>query len=98
MGRQGGGQQGGGGGEELARAMSLEGRGDVRRVDKKEWGGEGKTGLGQWGGDWEGVMGRERGGNLKGDMGGGQWEGGDGRGQRVGEKKGQEKGAFHRWI
>ena len=21
------------------------------RVDKKEWGGEGETGLGQWGGD-----------------------------------------------
>ena len=23
-------------------------------MDKKEWGGEGETGGGQWGGDWEG--------------------------------------------
>ena len=37
---------GGKGGEELARARSVKERGG-RRVDKKEWGGEGETGLGQ---------------------------------------------------
>ena len=35
-------------------------------------GREGETGVVQWGGDWEGAMGRGRcrGGNLKGEMGG----------------------------
>ena len=28
--------------------------GEAGRLDKKEWGGEGETGGGQWGGDWEG--------------------------------------------
>ena len=50
-------------------------KGGGRRVDK-EWGGECETGLGQWGGDWEGAMGRGRwrGGNGKGETGGGQRE------------------------
>ena len=30
--------------------------GEAGRVDKKEWGGEGETGGGQWGGGWEGEM------------------------------------------
>ena len=45
----------------------------------EEWGEEGETGLGQWGGDWEEVMGRGRwrGGNGKGETGGGQRGGGE---------------------
>ena len=71
--------------------------GEAGRVDKKEWGGEGETGGGQWGRDWEGGMergqlegGDGKGGNGKGDTGGG------GKGEV--EKKGQEEGAFYRWI
>ena len=67
-------------------------KGEGGRLDKKEWGGEGETGLGQWGGDWEGAMERGR-------WGGGQREGGDGRvAKGRGEKKGQEEEAFYRWI
>ena len=67
---------------------------------EKEWGGEGETGLGQWGGDWEGQWGGEdgEGGNGKGEMG----RGATGRGRREGGKgegeKGQEGEAFYRWI
>ena len=66
--------EGGNGEEEGKVEKSWQGPGVGRkggggRVDKKEWGREGETGLGQWGarGDWEGAMGRGRwrGGNLK---------------------------------
>ena len=65
--------------------------GEAGRVDKKEWGGEGETGGGQWGEDWEGGM---EGGNLKGEMGRGatgrgrREEGGKGRGRRRGKGRG----------
>ena len=60
-------------------------KGGGGRLDKKEWGGEGETGLGQWGGDWEGAMERGR-------WGGGQRERGDGmvakgRGRRRGKRR-----------
>ena len=60
-------------------------KGGGGRVDKKEWDGEGETGLGQWGGDWEGAMGRGRwrGGNLKGEMG----RGAKGRVRRRGKRR-----------
>ena len=65
-------------------------KGGGRRVDKKEWGGEGRQ-------DWDnreetgGAMGRGRwrGGNGKGETGGGKGNG---------EKKGKEEEAFYRWI
>ena len=61
--------------------------GEVGRLDKKEWGGEGETGGGQWGGDWEGGW---RGGNLKGEMG----RGVTGRGRlEGGQRGGGEEGA-----
>ena len=64
-------------------------------------GGEWETGLGQWGGDWEGAMGRGRwrGGNLKGEMGRGatgrgRREGGNGKGETGGGQRGMgEEGA-----
>ena len=56
--------------------------GEAGRVDKKEWGGEGGNGE-------EAGRGMER----------GQPEGGDGRGGKGDwENKGQEEGAFYRWI
>ena len=54
-------------------------KGGGGRVDKKEWGGEGETGLGQWGlwgGDWE-----------RGQWGGEDGEGATGRGRREGGKR-----------
>ena len=64
---------------------------------------KGATGKERWGGgnlergNREGEMGRGRWGG--GQQGGGDGEagGGDGETER-GEKKGQEKGGFHRWI
>ena len=64
--------------------------GEAGRLGKKEWGGEGETGGGQWGGDWEGGW---RGGNLKGEMERGQQEGGDGRGAKGrGRRRGKRRG------
>ena len=94
MGRRGGGQWGGG-------------DGGVGRGGEGGEGGQG--GVGCSGGDSRGTIGRRLGwdkgegemerGNLKGEMergatGRGRWEGGKGEW----EKKGQEEGAFYRWI
>ena len=66
--------------------------GEAGRLDKKEWGGEGETGGGQWGGDWEGGW---RGGNLKEEWGGGQQEGRDWRrGQRGRGEEGARGGGI----
>ena len=64
------------------------------RVDKKEWGGDGETGLGQWGGDWKGAMGRGRwrGATGRGRWGGEQQEGGDGRGAKGRSEEGARGG------
>ena len=54
---------------------------------KKEWGGEGETGLGQWEGDWEGKM-------ERGQLEGGDGEGGNGKGETEGgQRGGGEEGA-----
>ena len=54
-------------------------KGGGGRLDKKEWGGEGETGLGQWKetgrGQWRGEDGE--GGNGKGETGGWQRGGGE---------------------
>ena len=80
--------KGGNGEEEGKVEKSWQGPGVGRkggggRVDK-ECCGEGETGLGQWGGDWEGKMERGQleggggeGGNRKGEAGGRQRGGGE---------------------
>ena len=69
--------------------------GEAGRVDKKEWGGEGRQ---------EGSMGRRLGGGMeRGQLEGGDGEGGNGKGetgggQRGGGEEGARGGAFYRWI
>ena len=70
--------------------------GEAGRVDKKEWGGEGETGGGQWGEDWEGGMERQQleGGDGEGVNGKGE----TGGGQRGGGEEGARGGGIYRWI
>ena len=62
----------------------------------KEWGGEGETGGGQWGEDWEDGM--ERGQLEGGDGEGGNGKGETGGGQRGGGEEGARGGGIYRWI